>query len=160
MAKYKCNVCGYIHEGNKAPDVCPVCGVPASEFEEIKDEAVAGKKKGLDRDSNVYTVVYASVMVVLVAVVLAFTSQSLRTFQQKNEENDKRQQILRSINVTVPANEAEAKYSELIKEALSDISCMVAESSSVNADRSDTLLFDVITLSRTSLTTVSIRFEL
>ena len=36
MAKYKCKVCGYIHEGNKAPDVCPVCGVPASEFEEIK----------------------------------------------------------------------------------------------------------------------------
>lgn len=45
MAKYKCKVCGYIHEGNKAPDVCPVCGVPASEFEEIKDEAVAGKKR-------------------------------------------------------------------------------------------------------------------
>lgn len=56
-------------------------------------------------------------MVVLVAVVLAFTSQSLRSFQQKNEENDKRQQILRSINVTVPASEAEAKYNELIKEA-------------------------------------------
>ena len=117
MAKYKCKVCGYIHEGNKAPDVCPVCAAPASDFEEMKDEAAADKKKGLDRDSNVYTVVYASVMVVLVAVVLAFTSQSLRTFQQKNEENDKRQQILRSINVTVPANEAEAKYSELIKEA-------------------------------------------
>lgn len=116
MAKYKCKVCGYIHEGNKAPDVCPVCGVPASEFEEIKDET-AGKKKGLDRDSNVYTVVYASVMVVLVAVVLAFTSQSLRTFQQKNADNDKRQQILRSINVSVPANEAEAKYNELIKES-------------------------------------------
>ena len=117
MAKYKCKVCGYIHEGNKAPDVCPVCAAPASDFEEMKDEAAADKKKGLDRDSNVYTVVYASVMVVLVAVVLAFTSQSLRTFQQKNEENDKRQQILRSINVTVPANEDEAKYSELIKEA-------------------------------------------
>ena len=27
MAKYKCKVCGYIHEGNKAPDVCPVCAV-------------------------------------------------------------------------------------------------------------------------------------
>ena len=86
MAKYKCKVCGYIHEGNKAPDVCPVCGVPASEFEEIKDEAVAGKKKGLDRDSNVYTVVYASVMVVLVAVVLAFTSQSLRTSSTKPQQ--------------------------------------------------------------------------
>lgn len=115
MAKYKCKVCGYIHEGNKAPDVCPVCGVSASEFEEIKE--AAADKKGLDRDSNVYTVVYASVMVVLVAVVLAFTSQSLRTFQQKNEDNDKRQQILRSINVSVQPNEAEAKYSELIKES-------------------------------------------
>ena len=92
-------------------------GLTDAEIKRMKDEAAADKKKGLDRDSNVYTVVYASVMVVLVAVVLAFTSQSLRTFQQKNEENDKRQQILRSINVTVPANEAEAKYSELIKEA-------------------------------------------
>lgn len=71
----------------------------------------------MNRDSNVYTVVYASVMVLLVAVVLAFTSQSLRSFQKKNEDNDKRQQILRSINVSVPANEAEAKYNELIKES-------------------------------------------
>ena len=36
MAKYKCKVCGYIHEGNKAPDVCPVCAAPASDFEEMK----------------------------------------------------------------------------------------------------------------------------
>ena len=56
-------------------------------------------------------------MVLLVAVVLAFTSQSLRSFQKENEDNDKRQQILRSINVSVPANEAKAKYGELIKEA-------------------------------------------
>lgn len=56
-------------------------------------------------------------MVVAVAVVLAFTSQSLRSFQKENEENDKRQQILRSIHVAVPAKEAKAKYNELIKEA-------------------------------------------
>lgn len=116
MAKYKCKVCGYIHEGNKAPDVCPVCQAPASEFEEVKEDA-ATEKKGVNRDSNVYTVVYAAVMVVLVAVVLAFTSQSLRSFQKQNEDNDKRQQILRSINVDVPASEAEAKFNELIKES-------------------------------------------
>ncbi len=115
MAKYKCKVCGYIHEGNKVPDVCPICAAPASDFEEVKDEAAA--KKGINRDSNVYTVVYASVMVVLVAVVLAFTSQSLKSFQKANEDNDKRQQILRSVNVSVPAGEAEAKYNELIKDA-------------------------------------------
>ena len=117
MAKYRCKVCGYIHEGDKAPDVCPVCSAPASESELVKEEGAAGKEKGLDRDSNAYTIIYASVMVVLVAVVLAFTSQSLRTYQQKNEQNDKRQQILRSINVTVSANEAEAKYNELITDA-------------------------------------------
>jgi Na+-transporting NADH:ubiquinone oxidoreductase subunit C len=56
-------------------------------------------------------------MVVAVAVVLAFTSESLRSFQKENEENDKRQQILRSINVRVPAKEAKAKYNELITDA-------------------------------------------
>ena len=115
MAKWKCKVCGYIHEGNKAPDVCPVCMAPASEFEEVKEPGAAGKK-GLNRDSNVYTVVYAAVMVLVVAVLLAFTSQSLKSAQKANEDNDKRQQILRSINVSVPANEAEAKFNELIKE--------------------------------------------
>lgn len=112
--KFRCKVCGYVHEGDKAPATCPVCAAPASEFEEVKGEA---KKKGLDTNSNAYTIIYASVMVVLVAVVLAFTSQSLRSLQEKNQENDKRQQILRSINVTVSASDAETKYNELIKEA-------------------------------------------
>ena len=71
----------------------------------------------MNRDSNVYTIIYASVMVVLVAVLLAFTSESLRDFQKKNEDNDKRKQILRSINVTVSDSETESKYNELIKES-------------------------------------------
>jgi Na+-transporting NADH:ubiquinone oxidoreductase subunit C len=56
-------------------------------------------------------------MVVLVAVVLAFTSQSLRTYQKTNEDNDKRQQILRSIHVQATPNEAKTKYDALIKDA-------------------------------------------
>jgi Na+-transporting NADH:ubiquinone oxidoreductase subunit C len=56
-------------------------------------------------------------MVVLVAVLLAFTSESLRSFQKKNEANDKRQQILRSVNVSASGSETEAKYNELIKES-------------------------------------------
>ena len=32
MAKYVCSVCGYIHEGDAAPERCPQCGVPASKF--------------------------------------------------------------------------------------------------------------------------------
>jgi len=48
----------------------------------------------------------------------------------------------------------------LMRDALADISSIVAESSSVSADRSDTLPFDVTTLSRTSPTTDSILVEL
>ena len=48
----------------------------------------------------------------------------------------------------------------LITEAFAEISCIVAESSSVSAERSDTLPFDVTMLSRTSPTTSSILLEL
>ena len=69
------------------------------------------------KESNLYTIIYASVMVTLVAVLLAFTSESLRGLQKKNEANDKRRQILRSVNVSVAGAETEKKYNELIKEA-------------------------------------------
>ena len=28
MKKFVCPVCGYVHEGESAPEKCPVCGVP------------------------------------------------------------------------------------------------------------------------------------
>ena len=34
--KFRCKVCGYVHEGDKAPAKCPVCQAPASEFEEVR----------------------------------------------------------------------------------------------------------------------------
>ena len=34
--KFICTVCGYIHEGDHAPEKCPMCGVPASKFKELK----------------------------------------------------------------------------------------------------------------------------
>jgi len=34
MKKFVCSVCGYVHEGDQAPEKCPVCGVPASKFKE------------------------------------------------------------------------------------------------------------------------------
>lgn len=33
MAKYVCKVCGYVHEGDSAPEKCPLCGAPAEKFE-------------------------------------------------------------------------------------------------------------------------------
>ena len=71
----------------------------------------------INRDSNVYTILYASIMVVIVAVLLAFTSESLRSAQKKNSDDDKRRQILRSVHVTASKSETEATYNALIKES-------------------------------------------
>ena len=53
MAKFVCKVCGYVHEGDAAPEKCPQCGVPAKMFEEVKTnemtwaaEHVVGVAKG------------------------------------------------------------------------------------------------------------------
>lgn len=32
MAKFVCSVCGYVFEGEAAPEICPVCKAPASKF--------------------------------------------------------------------------------------------------------------------------------
>ena len=32
MAKFVCSVCGYVHEGDSAPEFCPQCKVPANKF--------------------------------------------------------------------------------------------------------------------------------
>ena len=38
MAKYVCTVCGYVHEGDSAPEFCPVCKAPASKFKKVEGE--------------------------------------------------------------------------------------------------------------------------
>ncbi len=38
MKKFVCSVCGYVHEGDAAPEFCPVCKVPASKFNEMSGE--------------------------------------------------------------------------------------------------------------------------
>ena len=54
MKKYICTVCGYVHEGDTPPEVCPICKAPASKFEEMKgdlqwaDEHRVGIVEGID----------------------------------------------------------------------------------------------------------------
>ena len=40
MKKYICIVCGYIHEGDVPPDVCPVCKADKSKFKEVKGDLI------------------------------------------------------------------------------------------------------------------------
>ena len=53
--KFICTVCGYVHEGDAAPEFCPQCKQPASKFKEVvegealtwADEHVIGVAKGV-----------------------------------------------------------------------------------------------------------------
>ena len=55
MKKYVCLICGYVHEGDSAPDACPICKAPASKFEEQSGEKtwaaehVVGIAQGVDQ---------------------------------------------------------------------------------------------------------------
>lgn len=35
MKKFVCSICGYVYEGDSAPEKCPQCGAPASKFNEV-----------------------------------------------------------------------------------------------------------------------------
>ena len=54
MKKFVCNICGYTHEGDVAPEFCPTCKAPASKFTEQSAEKswaaehVVGVAKGVD----------------------------------------------------------------------------------------------------------------
>jgi len=37
MKKWECTVCGYIHEGDEPPDVCPICGAGKEYFTEVTE---------------------------------------------------------------------------------------------------------------------------
>jgi Na+-transporting NADH:ubiquinone oxidoreductase subunit C len=71
----------------------------------------------MNTNSNTYTIVYASVMVVIVAFLLAFVSSSLKDKQTTNEELDKKKQILQALNLSVEGDiDVDALYAEYVKE--------------------------------------------
>lgn len=69
-------------------------------------------------NSNSYTIIYASVMVIIVAFVLAFTSASLKPTQNKNIELDKMKQILHALNVDTKGKDADKLYKQYVKQDL------------------------------------------
>ena len=54
MKKFVCNICGYTHEGENAPEFCPTCKAPASKFTEQASEKtwaaehIVGVAQGVD----------------------------------------------------------------------------------------------------------------
>ena len=107
--RFRCTVCGYIHEGNEPPFECPVCKAPASKFVEIKP-----KKWTFNTNGNLYTVLYATIMVVIVAFLLVFVSTVLKDRQDKNVVIDTQKQILASLHI-FDSDNIDVTYREIIK---------------------------------------------
>ncbi len=69
----------------------------------------------LNTNSNTYTIVYASGVVIVVAFLLAFFSSVLKPASDANERIDRKKQILASLNIEVPKDEVESTYSATVK---------------------------------------------
>ena len=50
--KFVCTVCGYVHEGDEAPEQCPRCKQPKSKFKELTDEPSVRPLKGTKTEKN------------------------------------------------------------------------------------------------------------
>ena len=61
MKKWVCSVCGYVHEGDSAPDFCPICKAPKEKFvlqggdKTWAAEHVVGVAKGVARKAGAET---------------------------------------------------------------------------------------------------------
>lgn len=73
----------------------------------------------LNTNSNTYTILYAAIMVIVVAFLLAFVASSLKETQDANVLRDTKNQILTSLNITGLSDaQVDSKYDETITDTL------------------------------------------
>jgi len=70
----------------------------------------------LNTNSNAYIIIYSAIMVLIVAFLLAFVSQTLKPMQDANVALDTEKQILNSLNLRgLSDEEAHATYEKIVK---------------------------------------------
>jgi len=70
----------------------------------------------LNTNSNAYIIIYSTILVVVVAFLLAFVSSSLKDKQEANVKLDKEKQVLNSLNLRDKGDaEAHALYEKIVK---------------------------------------------
>lgn len=89
----------------------------------------------MNRNGNTYTVLYAAIMVILVAAILASISMSLKPRQVRNTEIEKKQSILASVNIESTVQNAEEIYAEkILKEYVVNVKGEQVEGDAFNTD--------------------------
>jgi Na+-transporting NADH:ubiquinone oxidoreductase subunit C len=89
----------------------------------------------MNRNGNTYTVLYAAIMVILVAAVLASVSMALKPRQVRNTEIEKKQSILASVKIESTVENAEQIYAEkILKEYVVNVKGEQVEGDAFNTD--------------------------
>ena len=70
----------------------------------------------MDTNKNLYTVVYATLLVVIVAALLAFVAASLKSRQQKNIDMEKQTSFLKAVGLGADAQSAPDKVAYIQNE--------------------------------------------
>lgn len=92
----------------------------------------------MNKNSNLYQILYAAVMVVLVGIVLAFIYMTLKPQQDENRDNDKRRQILAALHVAAPSDaETKATYEQYI------VADMLVDTAGIVTDSTANVAFNV-----------------
>ena len=71
----------------------------------------------MNKQGNTYTIIYTSVMVIAVAVILAFAAIGLKPAQERNIAIDKMSQILNSVNIASTPENAQELYGKYIDDS-------------------------------------------
>src|SRR5690606_8840514 len=70
----------------------------------------------MNKEGNSYIIIYASILAIVVAALLAFIATGLKPIQDRNELVAKKTSILQSINIESDASNAEQLFDKLIGE--------------------------------------------
>ena len=73
----------------------------------------------MNRDSNRHTYIFAGVMVIAIAFVLSFTSESLKDLKADNIKKEKMQNILSAVGINVTRDQSGDLYNQYIIDELS-----------------------------------------
>ncbi|WP_297436795.1 rubredoxin-like domain-containing protein [uncultured Clostridium sp.] len=71
---FKCTVCGYIHEGENAPEKCPKCGLGTEKFNKL-DAEVVEKIYRADKTNSIH------------AEMIALADRMIKLSQEGIEDN-------------------------------------------------------------------------
>ncbi len=92
----------------------------------------------MNKNSNIYQILYAAVMVLIVGTVLAFIYMALKPKQDDNIANDKRKQILSAVHITPASDNAiEETFNKYI------VSGFLVDNNGAITDSTENVAFDV-----------------